>query len=88
MVRGGVFSCFNLERGRGRAADEAEDHMKCKKRSGMHLARALLLNALPVPLLRQVFKSISESEFQRSGLPSRRFRMEILQKTIIYGSRL
>ena len=32
----------------------AEDHLKCKKRSGIHSDRALLLNALPVPLLRQV----------------------------------
>ena len=55
LVRGVVSSCFNLERGRGRAAGAAEDHMKCKKRSGIHLARALLLNALPVPLLRQVY---------------------------------
>ena len=33
----------------------AEDHLKCKKRSGIHSDRALLLNALPVPLLRQVY---------------------------------
>ena len=32
----------------------AEDHLKYKKRSGIHSDRALLLNALPVPLLRQV----------------------------------
>ena len=34
----------------------AEDHLKCKKRSGIHSDRALLFNALPVPLLRQVSK--------------------------------
>ena len=36
----------------------AEDHLKCKKRSGIHSDRALRLNALPVPLLRQVFISV------------------------------
>ena len=36
----------------------AEDHLKCKKRSGIHSDRALLLNALPVPLLRQVSVSV------------------------------
>ena len=35
----------------------AEDRLKCKKRSGIHSDRALLLNALPVPLLRQVFQN-------------------------------
>ena len=35
----------------------AEDCLKCKKRSGIHSDRALLLNALPVPLLRQVFQN-------------------------------
>ena len=48
------FSRSNSERARGRAAGAAEDYMKCKKRFGIYLACALLLNALPVPLLRQV----------------------------------
>ena len=36
----------------------AEDRLKCKKRSGIHSDRALLLNALPVPLLRQVSQNM------------------------------
>ena len=41
----------------------AEDRLKCKKRSGIHSDRALLLNALPVPLLRQVYISLFFSFF-------------------------
>ena len=56
MVRGGFF----FENFLGGAA---EDHLKCKKRSGIHSDRALLLNALPVPLLRQVPISAFFSSF-------------------------
>ena len=45
-------------------------------------------NALPVPMPRQVFSFISESKLQLSGLPSRRFRMEGITKSIYHGSRL
>ena len=69
-----IFSCFvTLERGRGRAAGEAEDHTNCKNRGrglfcwflsylgiawglvGQCFCKVCLLNALPVPMLRQVF---------------------------------
>ena len=45
----------------------AEDHLKCKKRSGIHSDRALLLNALPVPLLRQVYFQCFFECFFRGG---------------------
>ena len=47
-------SCFEVGFFENFLGGAAEDHLKCKKRSGIHSDRALLLNALPVPLLRQV----------------------------------
>ena len=47
----------------------AEDHLECKKRSGIHSDRALLLNALPVPLLRQVYILVFFSCFFSASFP-------------------
>ena len=70
-----IFYCFvTLERGRGRATGEAEDHTDCKNRGrglfcwflsylgiawglvGQCFCKVCLLNAFPVPMLRQVLR--------------------------------
>ena len=58
-------SCFEVVFFENFLGGAAEDHLKCKKRSGIHSDRALLLNALPVPLLRQVSISVFFSFFSQ-----------------------
>ena len=58
-------SCFEVVFFENFLGGAAEDHLKCKKRSGIHSDRALLLNALPVPLLRQVGGGRAPSDGKR-----------------------
>ena len=79
-------SCFEVGFFENFLGGAAEDHLKCKKRSGIHSDRALLLNALPVPLLRQVHFSVFSVLFFGS-VPEGVFSWFFAIRVSLWGSR-